>query len=131
MTNNANYSEEGLATRSAMFGEEATAAQTKGDDPLTDKLQQLVTNNCFADIWNREGLGLKERSMVTIGILAAMGRPQELKIHIRGALSNGVTPTEVREIMLHSYLYAGLPSAVSGIHAAADVFTDEERSEIR
>ena len=105
----------GMKVRREMFGpggaEERYAQATDFNRPLED----VVTRYCFGDLWLREGLSPKLRSMVTVGMLIALGKAPELNIHMRGALANGVTPEELREISLHAILYAGLPAANEGI----------------
>ncbi|MGO2112506.1 MAG: carboxymuconolactone decarboxylase family protein [Pseudoclavibacter sp.] len=120
----------GLDIRHRMFGAEATDPQVSGDDPLTAKLQELVTEACFGEIWSREPLSLRDRSLATVAMLAALGRGPELRTHLRGALANGVAPDELREVMIHSYLYAGLPAAFGGVSALGDVLTDEEKGQL-
>lgn len=120
----------GLDIRNAMFGAETTEAQVTADDPLTSKLQNLVTEACFGEIWSREELSLRDRSLVTVAMLAALTRGPELRTHLRGALANGVTPNELREVMIHSYLYAGLPVAFGGVGALGDVLTDAEKEQL-
>jgi 4-carboxymuconolactone decarboxylase len=113
-----------------MFGQETTDAQVADDNPITAKLQELVTEACFGEIWSRADLSMRDRSLVTVAILAALARGHELRTHIRGALANGVTPVELREVMVHSYLYAGLPIAFGGASALNDVLTDEEMAQL-
>lgn len=117
----------GLQTRREMFGSQGAEQQTDNTTDFTDKLQELVTRWCFGDIWGREGLSRHTRSLLTLGMLVALGRPHEIKIHVRGALSNGVTPEEIREVLLHSVLYCGIPAAVDGFNAAGEVLAEHER----
>ena len=110
----------GMQIRRAMFGpagaEERVAAATDFNRPFED----LVTRYCFGDTWSRAGLDRKTRSMITLAALTALVRPNQLKIHVRGALANGVTPEEIREILLHTAIYAGIPAGVEAFAAAAD-----------
>jgi 4-carboxymuconolactone decarboxylase len=98
-----------------MFGPAGAEGQVDSTNELNDKLQEIVTRWCFGDIWQRDGLGPSQRSMITVGMLLALGRSHELNIHLRGALRNGVTPEELREICLHAILYCGIPAGVEGI----------------
>lgn len=102
----------GMDLRRDMFGpagaEQAFAAASEFGKPL----QEVVTEFCFGDIWQREGLTRRERSMLTVALLVGSGRPAQLPTHIRGAIANGVTKDELREIFLHSLLYVGIPAAV-------------------
>ncbi len=110
----------GMQIRRDMFGpagaEERVAAATDFNRPFED----LVTRYCFGDTWSRAGLDRKTRSMITLAALTALVRPNQLKIHVRGALANGVTPEEIREILLHTAIYAGIPAGVEAFAAAAD-----------
>lgn len=105
----------GIELRRRMFGEAGADAQIYATTELNDKLQEIVTRWCFGDLWSREELPLKTRSMITVAMLIALGRSHELNIHIRGALANGVTEVELREIALHAILYCGIPAGNDGI----------------
>lgn len=119
--------ETGRRIRNEMFGEETTTAQVTAGDPLFARLQEIVTETCFGETWSRPALSLRDRSIATVAMLAALGREHELRTHIRGALSNGVTPDEIRELAIHAHLYAGLPAAFGAAAAANDVFTAAEK----
>jgi 4-carboxymuconolactone decarboxylase len=105
----------GREIRSAMWGSDATDAQVDTTRELNDKLQEIVTRWCFGDLWSREELPLRVRSMITVSMLLALGREHELEIHMVGALANGVTDVELREICLHAVAYCGIPSAGEGL----------------
>ncbi len=107
--------EQGLEVRRAMFGSAGAEQQTENTRAINDKLQEIVTRWCFGDMWTRPGLDRRIRSMITVAMLLAMGREFELNIHIRGALANGVTEEELREISLHAILYCGIPAANEGL----------------
>jgi 4-carboxymuconolactone decarboxylase len=119
----------GLDIRRGMFGAETTDAQIRNADDFTEELQHLVTRYCFGEVWGREELPLKTRSMLTVAMLTALGREAELKIHVRGALANGATKEEIREIFLQAAIYCGIPAAVGGFRSAREVFEDIERGE--
>jgi 4-carboxymuconolactone decarboxylase len=121
--------ERGLDIRREMFGADATDAQIRAADDFTRDIQELVTRYCFGEIWGRELLPLKLRSMLTVAMLAALGRQEELKIHVRGALANGVTRDELREIFLHAAIYCGIPAGVGGFRSANEVFAEIARDE--
>lgn len=93
----------------------AEASATAFDAPLQD----LLTRHAWGDVWAREGLDRKTRSLVTIAMLAALGKPAELAGHVRGALNNGATAVEIREVLLHSAVYCGIPAAAEAFRAAA------------
>ncbi|SJM71394.1 carboxymuconolactone decarboxylase family protein [Gulosibacter sp. 10] len=115
----------GIRQRRAMFGPEGAEGQTESTTDVNDKIQEFVTRVCFGDIWQRDGLSMTDRSKVTLAMLIAQGKAHEIRIHIRGALANGVEPLEIREIIIHSMLYIGIPGAVEGIRAFEEIL--EER----
>jgi 4-carboxymuconolactone decarboxylase len=108
----------GVQIRREMFGSETTDRQIAQANAFTRPMQDVVSRYCFGETWSRPGLGRRERSMVTLGVLCALGRPQELKVHVAGALSNGATPLEIREVLLHSMVYCGVPLGVDAIRNA-------------
>jgi len=111
----------GLALRRQMFGEAGAEQQIASATEFTQPLQEWVTRVCFGELWHRPGLDFRMRSIITIAMLAALNRPNQVKIHVQGALENGVTVEEIREILLHAALYAGVPAAVESFVAASDV----------
>jgi 4-carboxymuconolactone decarboxylase len=110
----------GLATRKQVMGEDFVAAAYARATDFTMPLQEQVTR-VWGDIWQRPGLDLKTRSMITVAVLTALGRQHELRGHVRGAINNGVTPHELQEILLHTGVYSGMPSAVEAFRTAAEV----------
>ncbi|GAB3618286.1 4-carboxymuconolactone decarboxylase [Okibacterium endophyticum] len=117
--------ETGLAQRRAMFGAAGAEDQVEHTTDLNDKLQDFVTRNCFGDIWQRPGLSMADRSKVTLAMLIATGKSHEIRVHLRGALANGVSPVELRELVVHSILYCGIPAAVEGIRALDEVLAEK------
>lgn len=115
----------GVKLRHAMFGQDVTDRQIDNANQFTRPMQDVVSKYCFGETWSREGLSRRDRSMVTIAALCAMGRSHELKIHVKGALANGVTPLEIRELLLHTMVYAGVPLGVTGILSAAESLAEE------
>lgn len=115
----------GLQIRHEMFGKEVTDRQIAQANRFTEPMQTVVTRYCFGETWSREGLARRERSMVTLAALCAMGRSHELRIHVKGALANGVTPLEIREILMHTMAYAGIPLGVDAIRNAAESLVEE------
>ena len=115
----------GLHLRRDMFGPAGADEQVGSVDEWDDKLQELVTRHVFGDIWQRPGLDRKTRSLVTLAMLVAANRSHEIAIHLRGALSNGVTADELRELMLHASVYCGIPAAVDGIRAARSAVQEQ------
>lgn len=101
--------ERGRAMRQEMFGDPGVRTIDSADD-FTEPLQDLVTRFCFGDVWSREGLDRRTRSMLTIAMLIGQARPAQLRNHVQGAIANGVTKTELREILVHAAAYYGLPA---------------------
>jgi 4-carboxymuconolactone decarboxylase len=89
--------------------------------PFNAPLQEAVTKNAWGNTWQRKGIDLKTRSMITVSMLVALGRMHELKVHVRGALNNGVTPEELQEIFLRASVYCGFPAAVDAFRTASEV----------
>jgi 4-carboxymuconolactone decarboxylase len=100
----------GRELRHQIFGAEGMKSLENADD-FQMPLQDMVTRICFGEVWSRPELSLKLRSMLTIAILAGQSRPDQLKNHVKGAIANGVTKEEIREILLHTTIYVGLPAA--------------------
>ncbi|WP_246126103.1 carboxymuconolactone decarboxylase family protein [Nesterenkonia populi] len=117
--------EVGIAQRRHMFGHEGAEDQTEHTTGLNDKIQDFVTRYCFGDIWQRPGLETLDRSKITFAMMVATGKAHETRIHARGALANGVTPVQLREIAVHATLYAGIPAAVEGLRALEEVFAEK------
>lgn len=111
----------GLATRKEVMGEPYVAqAYAKATD-FTRPIQDHITRNAWGDVWQREGLDRRTRSLVTVAMLTALGRQHELKAHVRGALNNGATVQELQEVLLHATVYCGVPAAVDAFRSAAEV----------
>lgn len=115
----------GLEQRRRMFGRGGAEDQVEHTTDINDKLQDFVTRICFGDVWQREGLSVADRSKITIAMLLATGRPHETRVHIRGGIENGLSVEEIREIVLHSMLYCGIPAAVEGIRALEEILAEK------
>jgi 4-carboxymuconolactone decarboxylase len=113
--------QKGLATRRAVLGDAYVDSALAKATPFTVPLQELVTRHAWGNTWQREGIDLRTRSIVTVSMLVALGRMHELKIHVRGALNNGVTKEELQEIFLHASVYCGFPAAVDAFRSAAEI----------
>jgi 4-carboxymuconolactone decarboxylase len=111
----------GLATRRAVLGHDYVQAALDKATPFNEPLQELVTRHAWGNTWQRKGIDLRTRSIVTVAMLVALGKMHELKIHVRGALNNGVTPAELQEIFLHASVYCGFPAAVDAFRTAGEV----------
>jgi 4-carboxymuconolactone decarboxylase len=113
--------DDGLEIRKQVMGESFVDAAFAGADAFTQPLQEFITRNAWGTVWRRDGLDLKSRSFVTLAILTALGRTQEIKGHVRGALNNGATIEEIQELLLHASVYCGVPLAVDAFRAAHEV----------
>ncbi len=111
----------GLATRKQVMGEDFVARAFAGVTDFTAPLQQHITRAAWGDVWQRPGLDLKTRSLITVAMLTALGKQNELKGHVRGALNNGATVQEIQEVLLHATIYCGVPAAVEAFRSAAEV----------
>ena len=113
--------DKGLATRTAVLGADYVQGAMNRATDFTRPLQELVIRNAWGNTWQRDGIDLKTRSIVTVSMLVALGKMHELKIHVRGALNNGVTKEELQEIFMHASVYCGFPAAVDAFRTAAEV----------
>ena len=111
----------GLVTRKQVMGEDYVATALGNATQFTAPIQHYITRNAWGDTWQRPGLDLKTRSLITVAMLTALGRQHELKSHVRGALNNGATKEEIQEVLLHASIYCGLPAAVDAFRSAAEV----------
>lgn len=119
--------DQGLATRTQVMGESFVAKAFAGADDFTLVMQEFISRNAWGTVWQRDGIDLKTRSLVTVAMLTALGRSHELKGHVRGALNNGATPEELREIFLHATVYCGFPLAIDGLRTACEVINDHRQ----
>ncbi|MFN3351768.1 carboxymuconolactone decarboxylase family protein [Pseudorhodoplanes sp.] len=110
----------GIKVRRAMWGFDGADGQINNAGEFIWPLQEIVTKYCFGQTWTRPKLSRKIRSMITMAMLVAMARPNELKVHIEGAIANGVTKDEIQEILIHAMVYAGIPRGVEGFRAAEE-----------
>lgn len=116
--------ERGMAVRRAVLGEEHVERAQAGTTEFTRDFQALITNYAWGEIWTRPGLDRKTRSMLTIAITAALGRTEELRLHVRATRNTGVTRDEVREVLLQVAVYAGVPAANTAFREAAAVYSE-------
>lgn len=114
----------GLNTRREVLGADYVDAAIANADDFSRDLQQLVTQYAWGDIWNRPGLDRKSRSLINLAMLTALNRPHELRLHLRGALNNGVTKDEIREVLLQTAIYCGVPASMDSFRQAREVFKE-------
>jgi len=108
----------------AVVGAEFVDKVIASADEFNRPLQELVTEYCWGAIWTREGLSRRVRSMLNLAMLTALNRPHELKMHVQGALRNGVTREEIREVLLQATIYAGVPAGVDAFRVAREAMAD-------
>src|ERR1017187_7655267 len=114
----------GLEIRKAVLGDAYVSNALKNADDFNKPFQELVTEYCWGAVWGREELPKKTRSMLNLAMISALNRPHELKAHIKGALVNGVTPVEIREVLLQVAIYCGVPAAVDSFRIAREAFAE-------
>ena len=116
--------EEGLAVRRAVLGTEYVDKSLRSADEFTRPMQELVTEYCWGEIWTRPGLDRRTRSFLNLAMLTALNRPHEIKLHVRGALNNGLTREELMEVFLQSAIYCGVPAALDAMRVTKEVFAE-------
>lgn len=116
--------ERGLKTRREVLGGEYVDRSIEQADDFNWPMQQLTTEWCWDEIWNRPGLDRRSRSILNLGMLAAANRPHEFRLHVRGALNNGLTKAELQEICLQIGVYCGVPAALDAFRICKDVLKE-------
>jgi 4-carboxymuconolactone decarboxylase len=114
---------EGMSVRRAVLGDAHVDAAEKNRNELTEEFQDLITRYAWGEIWTRPGLTRQTRSMLTLAMMVALNRSEELRMHLRAALNNGVTREEIKEVLLQTAIYCGVPAANSAFHLAQEVFS--------
>ena len=121
--------DEGLKTRTEVLGKAWVEKSMAGVDDFNREFTELLNTYCWNDIWNRPGLSRKMRSVLNLGMLTALGKEHELKLHLRGALNNGLTREEIREVLLQVGIYGGIPATVDSFRLANEAFAEIEAEE--
>jgi len=116
--------EEGLKVRRAVLGDAHVARANAKINSFNKDFQDLITRYAWGEIWTRPGLERRTRSLITIGMMVALNRADELRLHLRAALNNGVTQEEISEVLLHSAIYCGVPAANNAFYLAEEVFAE-------
>lgn len=119
--------ERGLKLRREVLGADYVDQSIANADELTQPLQDLVTRYCWGDVWHRPGLDRQQRSMINLAMITALNRPHELKLHVRGALNNGLSRETIREILLQTAIYCGLPACIDAFRVAREVFAEVDQ----
>jgi 4-carboxymuconolactone decarboxylase len=120
--------EKGLNIRKSVLGPDVVEKSITAADEFNMPMQNLVTEYCWGAVWGREELPKKTRSMLNIAMLAVLNRPNEFKLHIRGAIRNGVTREEIREILLQVAIYAGVPAGIDSFRNAKETLAEIDKS---
>ena len=118
--------EKGLAVRREVLGDSYVDAALANADEFNMPMQDLVTRYCWGEIWTREGLPRQTRSLLNLAMITALNRPHELKAHVRGAVRNGCSKEEIREVLLQAAIYCGVPAAIDAFRVAREAFADME-----
>jgi len=116
--------EKGMSERRAVLGDAHVDRTIKNRNAFNEDFQDLITRYAWGEIWDRPGLPRHTRSLLTIAVMVALNRGEEFKMHVRAAFNNGVTRDEIKEVLLQTAIYCGVPAANSAFHAAAEVFKE-------
>ena len=114
--------DQGMKVRREVLGEQHVDKAEKKKDDFTEEFQELITRYAWGEIWTRPGLERRTRSCITLAMMIALHREDEFKLHVKAALNNGLSRDEIKEVILQSAIYAGVPAANSAFHWAQDVF---------
>tara|TARA_B100001996_G_scaffold350008_1_gene309099 strand:+ start:365 stop:748 length:384 start_codon:yes stop_codon:yes gene_type:complete len=120
--------EKGISKRRKVLGDEYVDKALASADEFGADLQKLITEYAWGEVWNKESLTDKERSMINLGMIAALNRPHELKLHIKGALNNGLTKDQIRDIFLQVTVYCGAPAGIDSMRLAREVFAEIDKT---
>jgi 4-carboxymuconolactone decarboxylase len=116
--------ERGLAIRKAVLGKEYVERSLASADDFSRPMQELSTEYCWGKVWSRPGLERRDRSLINLGVIAALNRPHELKLHVKAALTNGVTREEICEVFLQVAVYCGIPAGIDSVRIAREAFAE-------
>jgi 4-carboxymuconolactone decarboxylase len=116
--------QKGMSTRRAILGDAHVDRAEKNKNEFNAEFQDLITRYAWGEIWNRPGLPRQTRSLITLAMMVALNRSDELRMHLRAAFNNGVTRAEIKEVLLQTAIYCGVPAANSAFHLAQEVFTE-------
>ena len=116
--------DKGMKIRRQVLGDQSVDNALSKSGPFNDPLQELVTTYCWGWCWGRDGLAKRDRSLINLAMIAVLNRHNELKVHVRGALNNGLSREEIREVLLQVGIYGGIPAAVDSFRIANAAFAD-------
>ncbi len=117
--------DKGFEIRKSVLGAEYVERSLANADDFMGDFQELLTTYCWGAVWGREGLSKRDRSLLNLGMLASLGRLEELQLHVRGAINNGLTVDEIKEALLQVGIYAGIPASLSAFKAASKVLKED------
>ena len=120
--------DKGLEIRKSVLGKEFVENSIKNADDFNMPMQELATEYCWGYVWGRPGLDKRTRSFLNLGMIAALNRPHELKIHVKGALRNGLTRQEIMEVFLQVAIYCGVPAGVDSFRIAKEAFAEFDKA---
>ena len=120
--------DKGLEIRKSVLGEAYVSNALKSVDDFNRPFQEMLNEYCWGTVWGREELPRKTRSMLNIAMISILNRPHELRAHLKGALTNGVTREEIREILMQVAIYAGMPAAVDSFRIAREFFAEVDKA---
>jgi 4-carboxymuconolactone decarboxylase len=120
--------DKGLEIRKAVLGEAYVTNALKTIDDFNQPFQEMLNEYCWGTVWGREELPRKTRSMLNIAMISILNRPHELRAHLKGALTNGVTREEIREILMQVAIYGGMPAAVDSFRIARELFAELDKA---
>lgn len=118
--------EQGMRVRRAVLGDAHVDATLRNRNDFNDAFQDLITRYAWGEIWARPGLPEETRSMLTLAMMVALNRDEELRLHLRAALNHGVTREQIQEVLLQTAIYCGVPAANSAFHIAEEVFSGQQ-----
>ena len=118
----------GMAIRRKTLGDAYVDRQTANADDFNRDFQRIVTQYCWGEAWGDDTLTPRERSILNLGMIASLGKMHEFETHVRGALTNGLTKDQIREIFIHMSIYAGVPAGVDAFRQAREVFAEQKKA---
>ena len=124
--NDEDMHQKGLAIRQEMFGADVVERRMAAAGEFGAPLQKLINQYAYGEVWGREAIPLKMRSLLALAMTCALNRPNELRIHLRGALKNGCTRDEIREVLLQVAIYCGIPASLEAHNMAAEIFAEQD-----
>jgi len=120
--------DEGLKLRRQVLGADYVDRSMAGADEFSRPMQELSTEYCWGYVWTRPGLALRDRSLINIAMISALNRPHELKLHVKAALTNGLTRDEIREVLLQVAVYCGVPAGIDSVRIAREAFAEIDQA---